>query len=125
VDREFLRGPEGARAGHPARPVRPIAAPGCDRPIPLSAAHPVDAKREQLVAIVDSTTILAGDRFIVERAIDRQGLKTVDARLADAATALRDRYWIWVVADRLDGPPRPRAHPRVWKPWIASNSAWR
>jgi hypothetical protein len=73
---------------------------------------PVDAKREQLVAIVDSTTILAGDRFIVERAIDRQGLKTVDARLADAATALRDRYWIWVVADRLDGPSAAKSAPQ-------------
>jgi hypothetical protein len=85
------------------------AATGRYHSVPLI---PVDAKREQLVAIVDSTTILAGDRFIVERAIDRQGLKTVDARLADAATALRDRYWIWVVADRLDGPSAAKSAPQ-------------
>jgi len=85
------------------------AATGRYHSVPLI---PVDAKREQLVAIVDSTTILAGDRFIVERAIDRHGLKTVDARLADAATALRDRYWVWVVADRLDGPSTSKSAPQ-------------
>jgi len=77
------------------------AATGRYHSVPLI---PVDAKREQLLAIMDPTTILAGDRYIVERAIDRHGLKTVDAHIADAATALRDRYWIWAVADRLDGP---------------------
>ena len=85
------------------------AATGRYHSVPLI---PVDAKREQLLAIVDSTTILAGDRFVVERAIDRHGLKTVDARLADAATALRDRYWIWVVADRLDGPSAAKSAPQ-------------
>ena len=85
------------------------AATGRYHSVPLI---PVDAKREQLLAIVDSTTILAGDRFVVERAIDRHGLKTVDARLADAATALRDRYWIWVVADRLDGPSASKTAPQ-------------
>lgn len=85
------------------------AATGRYHSVPLI---PVDAKREQLLAIVDSTTILAGDRFVVERAIDRHGLKTVDARLADAATALRDRYWIWVVADRLDGPSASKSAPQ-------------
>jgi hypothetical protein len=85
------------------------AATGRYHSVPLI---PVDAKREQLLAIVDSTTILAGDRFVVERAIDRHGLKTVDARLADAATALRDRYWIWVVADRPDGPPASKSAPQ-------------
>ena len=39
-------------------------------------------------------------------------MKTVDARLADAATALRDRYWIWVVADRLDGPSAAKSAPQ-------------
>lgn len=72
---------------------------------------PVDAKREQLLALMDPTTIFAGDRFIVERAIDRQGLKTVDARLAAAANELRTRYWIWAVADRLDGPSVSKGAP--------------
>ncbi len=62
---------------------------------------PMDAKREQLLALVDESTIFAGDRFSVERAIDRRGLKSMDAHLAAAAAALRTRYWIWAVGDHL------------------------
>lgn len=69
---------------------------------------PLDAKREHLLAIMDPSTIFAGDRANVERAIDRRGLKAVDAHLATAATALRARYWIWSVADHLDAAPAAR-----------------
>jgi hypothetical protein len=82
------------------------AATGRYHAVPLI---PVDAKRQQLLAIVDDSTLLAGDRFIVERAIDRHGLNTVDSHLAAAATELRARYWIWALADRLDGPPAPKS----------------
>ena len=67
---------------------------------------PMDAKRQQLLAFVDSSTILAGDRFNVERAIDRhRSGAPADAHLAAAAAALRARYWIWAMADHLDGAP--------------------
>jgi len=85
------------------------AATGRYHAVPLI---PVDAKREQLVAMVDPTTILAGDRFIVERAIDRHGLKTVDSHLADAATELRARYWIWAVANHMDEPSASKSAPQ-------------
>jgi len=85
------------------------AATGRYHAVPLI---PVDAKRQQLLAIVDPSTILAGDRFIVERAIDRHGLKTLDSHLADAATELRARYWIWAVADRPEGPYAPKSAPQ-------------
>ena len=74
--------------------------------IPLIA---VDAGRHQLLALMDSSTILAGDRYIVERAIDRHGLKTLDSHLAEAAAELRSRYWIWAVADHLNAPSAPRS----------------
>ncbi len=73
---------------------------------------PIDAKREQLLAFVDPSTILAGDRFSVERAIDRRGLKAVDAHLAAAASALRTRYWIWAVAEHLDGVSASKSAPQ-------------
>lgn len=73
---------------------------------------PVDARREQLLAIVDPTTILAGDRLVVERAIDRHGLKTMDSHLAAAAAELRSRYWIWAVADHLDGLAASKSAPQ-------------
>jgi hypothetical protein len=73
---------------------------------------PQDARREQLVAMMDASTIFAGDRLSVERAIDRHGLKSVDARLATAATALRARYWVWAVADQLDGVPAWKTAPQ-------------
>ena len=85
------------------------AATGRYHAVPLI---PVDAKREQLLAIVDPSTILAGDRFIVERAIDRHGLQTVDAHLAAAAAELRTRYWIWAVADQLDRLPASKSAPQ-------------
>jgi len=75
---------------------------------------PLDAKRERLLAIMDPSTIFAGDRANVERAIDRRGLKSVDAHLATAAAALRARYWIWAVADHLDVAPAPRAAPQAF-----------
>jgi hypothetical protein len=64
---------------------------------------PLDAKREHLMALMDPYTIFSGDRATVERAIDRRGLKSVDAHLATASTALCSRYWVWAVADGLDG----------------------
>jgi hypothetical protein len=68
------------------------------------ALIPMDAKRQELLAIVDPSTLLVGDRFTVEQAIDRHGSKTAAvASLATAATELRARYWIWAVAERLDG----------------------
>ncbi len=85
------------------------AATGRYHAVPLI---PVDARREQLLALVDPNTILAGDRFIVERAIDRHGLKTVDANLAAAATELCARYWIWAVADRPEGPSATKSAPQ-------------
>lgn len=68
---------------------------------------PMDAKREQLLALVDPSTIFAGDRLGVERAIDRRGLKSMDAHLATAAAALRTRYWIWAIGDRLQDLATP------------------
>ena len=85
------------------------AATGRYHAVPLI---PVDAKREQLLAIMDSSTILAGDRLIVERAIDRHGLQTVDSHLAAAATELRSRYWIWAVADHLASPSASKSAPQ-------------
>ena len=65
---------------------------------------PMDAKREQLLAILDSATLLVGDRITVERAIDRRASRIpADTSLAAAATAMRERYWIWGVANHLDG----------------------
>jgi len=63
---------------------------------------PMDAKREQLLAIMDDSTMFAGDRMSVQRAIDRHGLKSVNPRLAASASALHARYWIWAVADDLN-----------------------
>jgi hypothetical protein len=74
---------------------------------------PLDARREHLLAIMDASTIFSGDRANVERAIDRRGLKAVDAHLATAAAALHARYWIWAVADRLDGVPAAGSAPRA------------
>jgi len=65
---------------------------------------PIDAKREQLVAILDPATLLVGDRITVERAIDRRAARIpADTNLATTATAMRERYWIWAVANHLDG----------------------
>jgi len=76
------------------------AAIGSYHQVPLI---PMDAKREQLLALIDGQTILAGDRFNVERAIDRRGSKQApDATLAAAAAEMRTRYWIWGVADHLE-----------------------
>ena len=74
---------------------------------------PLDAKRQQLLAIVDPTTVLAGDRNSVELAIDRHGSKMApDASLVAAATELRARYWIWAKADRLAGLSAPKGAPQ-------------
>jgi hypothetical protein len=75
---------------------------------------PLDAKREHLLAIMDPSTIFAGDRNDVERAIDRRGLKSLDAHLATAAAALHARYWIWAVADHLDPAPAARTAPQAF-----------
>lgn len=65
---------------------------------------PMDAKREQLLAIVDPGTLLVGDRNTVERAIDRRAARIpADNNLAAAATEMRTRYWVWGVANHLDG----------------------
>ncbi len=84
------------------------AATGRYHTVPLI---PVDAKREQLLAIVNPSTILAGDRIVVERAIDRHGLKT-ESSLAAATTELCARYWVWAVADRLDAPSASQSAPQ-------------
>ncbi|MGB7759973.1 MAG: hypothetical protein WBL61_09095 [Bryobacteraceae bacterium] len=70
---------------------------------------PVDDRREQLLALVDEFTILAGDRFVVERAIDRHGLRTADSHLAAAVPELRARYWIWAVGEHLDLVSAPKS----------------
>ncbi len=65
---------------------------------------PLDPKRQQLLAILDPSTVLVGDRTSVELAIDRRASKiTADAGLVAAAAELRARYWIWAKADHLTG----------------------
>jgi hypothetical protein len=74
---------------------------------------PLDAKRQQLLAIVDSSIVLAGDRNSVELAIDRHGSKMApDASLLAAAAELRARYWIWAKADHLTGLSTPQGAPQ-------------
>lgn len=73
---------------------------------------PLDAKREHLMAVMDPYTIFSGDRATVERAIDRHGLKSVNAHIVTAATALSSRYWLWAVADGLDGVPAAKSAPQ-------------
>lgn len=74
---------------------------------------PLDAKRQQLLAIVDSSIVLAGDRNSVELAIDRHGSKMApDASLMAAAAALRARYWVWAKADHLAGLSATRGAPQ-------------
>ncbi len=74
---------------------------------------PMDAKRQQLLAFLNPSTLLAGDRFTVERAIDRHASATApNAHLLAAAVALRARYWIWAVADGLDGVPASKTAPK-------------
>lgn len=74
---------------------------------------PMDARRQQLLAVVDSSTILAGDRNGVELAIDRHGSKmTPDRDLIAAAGELRKRYWIWAEAAHLDGLSAAKGAPQ-------------
>ena len=89
---------------------RLAAAIGSYHAVPLI---PLDARREHLLAVMDASTIFAGDRANVERAIDRRGLKSLDAHLATAAAALRTRYWIWAVAGHLDASPAARTAPQA------------
>jgi len=80
------------------------------REVPLI---PMDGNRRQLMALVDSSTILAGDRYVVELAIERHGSRFVpDAHFMAAAAELRKRYWIWAEGSHLDGLAAPKGAPQ-------------
>jgi len=86
------------------------AAIGSYHEVPLI---PADAGRQQLLAVVDSSTVLAGDRNSVEMAIDRHRAGTAPgAALVAAAAELRRRYWIWGKADQLSGISAPQGAPQ-------------
>ena len=71
-----------------------------------------DGKQAGVIAILDSSTAIAGDRPLVLAAIDRRASGGgVEASLAARIEPLRTRYAIWGIGDRLNDPPVHTAQP--------------
>jgi len=63
-----------------------------------------DKPSDAVVALLDGSTALAGDRSSVLAAIDhRGGGASADSELAARVASMRDRYDIWGVGDHLEG----------------------
>ena len=61
-----------------------------------------NAKSKQVMAVLDATTLLAGDPPLVKAAIDRAAANTSAGPLAARLQELRGRYDLWAFADHLD-----------------------
>lgn len=61
-----------------------------------------NAKSKQVLAILDDSTLLAGDMPLVKAAIDRASGSVAAGPLAARIEGLRTRYDVWAFADHLD-----------------------
>jgi hypothetical protein len=72
-----------------------------------------DAKSKQVLAILDDTTLLAGDMPLVKGAIDRAAGSVAAGPLAARIEGLRSRYDVWAFADHLDAATMSGAAPSL------------
>ena len=61
-----------------------------------------NAKSKQVMAVLDASTLLAGDPPLVKAAIDRASSNVAAGPLAARIEDLRGRYDLWAFADHLD-----------------------
>ena len=80
-----------ARLARDAKPYHDVPILGGDKP------------SDGVVALLDGSTALAGDRSSVLAAIDHRGGAGEDTGLAERIASLRDRYDIWGIGDHLEG----------------------